>query len=236
LPEVRVVVWETDVTIKGDETPVRVAAEAVRRYRGELDRYLRKRPWFASMLRPVDVEPEAPEVVVRMAEAAEAAGVGPLAAVAGAISELAARDGGPDVIVDNGGDIQVNSSDEVVVGLYLGDHPLSGRVGFEVKGFVGVCTSSGRLGHSLSFGRADAVTVFARRASVADAFATAICNAAVGPDDETAVFNALERADEALGDVEGVLVVVGDLVGRAGRLPRMVSVEGEVKPARLETV
>ncbi len=233
---VRVVVWETDVTIKGDDAAVASAAEAVRAHRRELDSYLSRRPWLASTLRPVEVGPDAPEVVARMAEAAEVAGVGPLAAVAGAISELAARDGGRNVVVDNGGDVQVNSSDDVVIGLYVGDHPLSGRIGFEVRGFVGVCTSSGTMGHSLSFGRADAVTVFSERASVADAAATAVCNAAVGDDDETAVFNALDRADDLLGDVDGVLVVVGGLVGKSGRLPRTVRIDGEVKPARLETV
>jgi len=237
-PARRVIIEETDVTISADsERDLDRAAEAVRRHRRRLDEYAARHPEFLTAKVPVRVPEEAPKIVLTMARAAELVGVGPMAAVAGSIAELAARSADPTVIVDNGGDVQVRAREPVVVGLYVSeDHPLTGRLGFEVKGTVGVCTSSGRYGHSFSMGDADAVTVFAERASVADAAATAVCNLTYGDDREEAVQRALEFADDLTGDViDAVLVVHGELVGYSGRLPKLVRIDGdEVRPARLE--
>ncbi len=237
-PTRRVVIEETDVTISADSRrDLDRAARAVRHHRRRLDAYVHRHPEFLTAKVPIRVPERAPRIVRTMARAARLTGVGPMAAVAGSIAELAARSASPTVIVDNGGDVQVRSRRPVIVGLYVSeDHPLTGRLGFEVRGTVGVCTSSGRYGHSFSLGEADAVTVFAERASVADAAATAVCNLTWGDDPEGAVQRALELADDLTGDVvDAVLIVHGDLVGYSGRLPRMVRIEGgEVRPARLE--
>ncbi|WP_457620527.1 UPF0280 family protein [Methanopyrus sp.] len=235
---IRVVIEETDVTIRADSKgSASSAAKAVEVHRSELDRYVAKDPAFVTAKVPVRTIEGAPEVAKLMSRAAEPFGVGPMAAVAGAIAELAARAAEPTVIVDNGGDIQVRAKRPVVVGLYVSeDHPLSGRIGFEVKGVLGICTSSGEFGHSYSTGKADAVTVFAERASLADAAATAVCNLTSGDDPEAAVQRALEFADDFTGDlIEAAIVIREDLVGISGRPPRIVSLKGgRIKPARLE--
>ncbi len=234
----RVVIEETDVTIRADsKESASSAAEAVKLHRSELDRYVAKDPAFVTAKVPVRTLEGAPEVAKLMSRAAEPFGVGPMAAVAGAIAELAARASEPTVIVDNGGDVQVRTRRSVVVGLYVSDdHPLSGRIGFEIEGALGVCTSSGKFGHSYSAGKADAVTVFAERASLADAAATAICNLTFGDDPEAAVQRALEFADDFTGDlIEAAVVIRGDFVGISGRPPKIVSLRGgRIRPARLE--
>ncbi len=117
-----------------------------------------------------------------MAAAAQTAGVGPMAAVAGAIAECVGRElleFSPEVIVENGGDIFLKVSHRRTVGIFAGDSPLTGRIGIQIEARdtpLGVCTSSGTVGHSLSFGRADAVVVLAPAAALADAAATAIGN------------------------------------------------------------
>ncbi len=80
-----------------------------------------------------------------------------------------------EAIVENGGDIWIASPSAVTVGLYAGEHPLSGRLALRIPPErlpVSVCSSSGRFGHSLSFGDCDLATVVARDGALADAAAT----------------------------------------------------------------
>lgn len=152
-------------------------------------------------------------------------GVGPMAAVAGAIAQFVTRDllrFSKEVIVENGGDIYLASEKERVVGIYAGSSPLSLRIGMVIepeKTPLGVCTSSGTVGHSLSFGRADAVSVLSRSGALADAAATAIGNIVKGARD---IEKGLARGSEIEG-VSGVLIVVGEKMG----------VWGEVRLVRL---
>ncbi|MDD3455072.1 MAG: UPF0280 family protein, partial [Methanobacteriales archaeon] len=134
-------------------------------------------------------------------------------------------------IIDNGGDIALINDRKVNIGLYAGDSPLSGEIGFQLKASRkprGVCTSSGTVGHSISFGRADAVTVFASQASIADALATSIANAANGASDHEAVENALEKAEGFKDYFHGILVVVGENAGIIGRIPKLVKTDKKV--------
>ncbi|WP_428981703.1 UPF0280 family protein [Methanothermobacter wolfeii] len=192
-----------------------------------LREYIRRDPEFLTSLEPVHVE-EGPLIVRMMSRAARKAEVGPMAAVAGTISQLSLMHtmklGSRCTIVDNGGDIALINDRKVTVGLYAGSSSLSGEVGFLIKPGKarGICTSSGTVGHSISFGRADSVTVFASEASVADALATSIANSARGPDERSAVESALERADDFREHFRGVMVVVGEHAGTAGRIPKLV--------------
>jgi ApbE superfamily uncharacterized protein (UPF0280 family) len=170
-----------------------------------------------------------------MARAARRAEVGPMAAVAGSISQLSmgflVENGAKYVIVDNGGDVALKTNQDVVVGLYAGESSLSGSLGFKIKFEktpMGICTSSGTVGHSISFGRADSVTVFADEASTADALATSIANDAQGKKDQDAVQKALERADDFKKSMRGVLVVVGESAGTLGKIPKLVQTDKKV--------
>ena len=200
-----------------------------------LENYILKHPEFLTSYEPLEVEEDAPRVVKLMARAGKNADVGPMAAVAGSISQVIVEDLSNyrcrNIISNNGGDIALRTSKDVVVGLYAGDSPISGKVGFKIdedrgsKGY-GVCTSSGTVGHSVSFGNADAVVVFAEESSIADGAATSIGNFAVGPPEE-AINKCLERA-ECIEGIDGVFVVVGEYAGKVGRIPKLVKTNRKV--------
>jgi ApbE superfamily uncharacterized protein (UPF0280 family) len=125
---------------------------------------------------------DAPQIIQAMILASSSVGVGPMASVAGAIAENVGREllpFSPEIIVENGGDIYLKSLSKRVVGIFAGNSPLSGKIGLEINAQdtpLGICTSSGTVGHSLSYGSADAVVVLSPSATLADAAATAIGN------------------------------------------------------------
>ncbi|HIH69061.1 UPF0280 family protein [Methermicoccus shengliensis] len=214
---------QTSVSILAREREhIAVAISAIVHHRGELEGYIQRHPFFAITLEPCDVERDAPEVVHRMAEAGWHMGVGPMAAVAGTIASLAAeamRDEGATLaVVDNGGDIALIADEPLCIGIYAGTSAVEGFA-FELQPtsrVLGICTSSGTLGHSISFGMADAATVLAHDVSIADAAATRLGNEVVGElSDE--VFDPLRGKR-----ISGAMVIKGDRVAMFGSLPRIV--------------
>lgn len=215
-----VTVKETDLYIRARSDLKSKAHQLVVKYRRMLEEYIERHPSFITSLEPVAVASDAPPLVTEMAEAAQKAGVGPMAAVAGAIaeavgSELAVLS--PEVIVENGGDIYIKSSGKRLIGIYAGKSPLTGRVGLEIEGKdtpLGICTSSGTVGHSLSFGQADAVIVLAQSTALADAAATAIGNRILKPED---IPGGIEFA-RSIGGLKGVVIIQGEQVGVWGEV------------------
>lgn len=213
---------QTIATILADEPGhVEAAKSGMMAARQEVERQIATDPYFSATLEPYT--PEAPgRTVGRMARAAEEAGVGPMAAVAGAIAwagvEAMVEAGASFGLVDNGGDIALVSDREVKIGVFAGASPLSGRIAFLLppqETVLGICTSSATVGPSISFGIADAVTVFSPDVAAADAWATAICNQITR--DDTSILDALPGTE-----IRGVLAVIGDVVIRWGDLPPIV--------------
>lgn len=197
----------------------------------ELINFSQRNPEFLTALEPLVIS-DAPLIVKLMARAGRKAEVGPMAAVAGTISQLSLsyllEKGSKYSIIDNGGDIALKTDKKVITGLYAGNSSLSGTIGFQIKAKetpLGICTSSGTVGHSISFGRSDSVTVFASEASTADALATSIGNAAQGVTDHDAVQNCLNRADDFKEHFRGVMVVVGENAGTVGKIPQLVKTD-----------
>jgi ApbE superfamily uncharacterized protein (UPF0280 family) len=216
----RVVAKETDLWVLAARDFTREVRELVVQERQQLEAYIAGHPDFLTTLVPWPEDPFAPPVVREMIAAAAATGVGPMAAVAGA---LAARVGrhlaplSPEIIVENGGDIFLAISHPATVALYAGASPLSQRVGLHLEPAsspLGVCTSSGTVGHSLSFGQADAACVLAPSAALADAAATALGNRVRGPD---TIAPALEWA-AGLPEILGAVIIVGEKLGAWGRV------------------
>lgn len=198
------------------------------RKRMEIIEFSRRNPEFLTSLEPLIID-DGPLIIKLMARASRKAEVGPMASVAGTISQLSLsfllENGSKHSIIDNGGDIALKTSKKIISGLYAGDSSLSGNIGFQIKPSqtpMGICTSSGTVGHSISFGRSDSVTVFASEASIADALATSIGNAANGITEHDAVQNCLERADDFKEHFRGVMVVVGENAGTVGKIPKLV--------------
>ena len=194
------------------------ALSSAYRHRQTLKSYFHQHPRFATSLLPQEAQPAAPDIIVRMAEAAKSAGIGPLSAVAGAMAEAVGRDllqHCDEVIVENGGDIFVHSRTERTIGLYAGQSPLTGRIGILISASVmpvGVCTSSASVGHSLSLGNADACTVIATSVAIADAFATVLCNRVRGPAALQQVLDSIDLPAEIIG----IVMTFGDKLAMQG--------------------
>ena len=190
--------------------------------RGTLAAFVRIYPPFAVALRPLAIPPEftAPPIAHVMVEAAAAAGVGPMAGVAGAIAEHVCRfitRTQPEAIVENGGDIYIISGTERTCAVHAGDSPLSMRIGIALDAGCfpcAVCTSSATVGPSLSFGAADAAVVAAGGGALADALATALGNRIRTVED---LADAVSWAHAQPG-VIGALAVLGDRLAVKGNL------------------
>lgn len=215
-----VVVKETDLHIRARHNLRAMALKAIARYRTPLEKYIGNHPLFLSSLEPCSVEADAPAIVKDMAKVAQIANVGPMAAVAGSIAEAVGKDlldYSPEIIVENGGDIFMKVSESRLVGIYAGKSPLSGKIALEIKPDetpLGICTSSGTVGHSFSFGTADAVIVISHSTALADATATAICNNIKTADDITV---AIEQA-QTIKELSGIVVIKGDKIGLWGKV------------------
>ncbi len=197
-----------------------LAAEVLHRTRRALTRYLVRHPQFGVSHVPVEVQTAAPPLVREMAAAARIAGVGPMAAVAGAIAEEVGKALLPHVqelLVENGGDVILWGSCPRRVAILAGVSPLSLRVGLLVtpqNGLTAVCTSAGRWGHSYSQGRADAAVAVASSGAIADAVATQLGNMIRdGRDLETAV-----RATSQRPGIIGLVAIRDDRLAAWGKL------------------
>lgn len=225
-----VVVKETDLFVLSECELAGRVREIVITQRDRLESYIRSHPLFRESLEPLEVPPTAPRIVREMAEAARAAGVGPMAAVAGAVCDAVARgtrEAARELIVENGGDVYLRSARERVVGIFSGDGGDGLALGIRLPPRLlplGVCTSSGRIGHSLSFGDSAAATVLAPTCALADAAATAVGNRVRGPDGLREGLAAARRIPGVLGAVvirDGELAAWGEVelvaLGEAAR-------------------
>lgn len=214
-------VAETDLAVWASRDLKAEALQLIRKHRALLESYGQRESRFFESLEPIAVADDAPEIVALMAAAADQYSVGPMAAVAGAVAEMVGKgllELSDEVIIENGGDLFIKTREPKKVGIYAGpESPFSGKLSVEVDtsaGAKGVCTSSGTVGHSLSFGKADAVITIASSAIVADAAATAIANRIQSADD---VQPALDEEGER-GLLLGVLIIIGQHLGAWGEV------------------
>ncbi|MFC1861609.1 UPF0280 family protein [Chloroflexota bacterium] len=213
-----VVVKETDLFIRATSNLQRKARKLVLKYREILETYIKRYPLFLTSLEPFPIEDNAPQIIKIMSDAARKAEVGPMASVAGAIAEFVGSElsgFSPEIIVENGGDIYIKSLRNRTVGIYAGKSSFTGKIGLEINGHdtpLGICTSSGTVGHSLSFGTASAVIVLSKSTVLADAAATAIGNVITQPED---IPFGIELAKEIDG-LKAVVIIKNDDMGLWG--------------------
>jgi len=213
---------ETDLLILADKDLSGPAKEAIGKYRAQIEDFIKINPAFKESLKPIEVKPPPGglhPIIKNMLDASKLAGVGPMAAVAGAMAEFVGKDllkHSKEVIVENGGDIFLKSGSKRSFGIFAGKSPLTGKLTFEIISSqtpLGICTSSGTVGHSLSFGKADAVVIISGNTSLADAAATAACNLVKTKED-------LEKAVDFARDIDGILaaiIVIEDKFASWGR-------------------
>ncbi|MEA3328754.1 MAG: UPF0280 family protein [Candidatus Omnitrophota bacterium] len=212
---------ESDLFISAKKKLTVQAERLTRKCRKTIQDHIARYPRFKDSLQPINKRSSSiPQIVREMLSASRVANVGPMAAIAGAVAEYVGKgilDFSSEVIVENGGDVFIRSSQDRIMGIYTGESVLSGKVALRLTGLeagLGVCTSSGKIGHSLSFGKADSVTVISDSAPLADAAATAVGNIVKTPDN---INQGIERAREIKG-VKGVVIIVGKKLGIWGEV------------------
>jgi len=177
-----VIVGETDLFISAEMDVKEVAEKIVKKYRQQIEDYIKVHPNFKTSLEPLDLDKSAPDIIMDMLSASKLAGVGPMASVAGAVAEFVGKEflcHSKQIIIENGGDIFIKSDVERTISIFAGSSFLTNKLFIKIKPKdtpLGICTSSGTVGPSLSFGKADACVIISKSASLADAVATAACN------------------------------------------------------------
>jgi hypothetical protein len=216
---------ETDLWIGVDSASFQpemkaVAFEKIKSLREQLDKYIAIEPFFRKSLKPFQPTEVATNEAIEMAVAAEKAGIGPMSTVAG----LFAREVGEtllqnfsiaEMVIENGGDIYVLLKNELLLSVFAGESILSERIGLVIppeKSKLGICTSAGTVGPSLSYGKADAVVVICEDILLADAFATAFGNKVKTPNDVEKVIKQSEKYPEILS----LLIICEDKIGIKG--------------------
>jgi len=215
-----VAVKETDLMVSADRAFEKEVRDLVFASRHQIESYIERHPDFLATLEPYPDDPFAPPLVKEMVECTKDFGVGPMASVAGAIAQFVGTGllrWSKEVIVENGGDIFLKAERLITVSVFAGKSPLSEKLGLVISPGqmpLGVCSSSGTVGHSYSRGKADAACVLGLSATLADGAATALCNRIQGRKDLDRI---AEWAASAKG-VTGVLVILEDTMATWGNI------------------
>jgi len=216
----RVLIKETDLLVSSSGDLTQQTRDRVYHYRRQLEDYIRSKSDFLSTLLPFPEDPFAPKIIREMISVTRMFGVGPMAAVAGAIAQFVGSDllsHAEEVIVENGGDIFVKTKRPATVSIFAGTSRLSNKLGLIIHPEempTGICTSSATVGHSLSLGAADAVCIVAKSASMADAAATALGN-------RITKRSKLKRVVESMRefkDIKGGVVIRGKTMATWGEI------------------
>jgi uncharacterized protein len=211
---------ESDLLISSDTNLSDVALKSLARHRYSLETYIKSHPDFRTSLLPLPEDDLAPPIVRDMLAKSKICGVGPMAGVAGAVSEFVGYDllnYTKNIIIENGGDIFIKSQKKLIASVYAGDSPLSYNVNLIVKPEetpLGICTSSATVGPSLSFGKADAVCVISKSATLADSAASAIGNKVKSKND---IKPALDFGIKIKG-LTGIIIIFGKELGVIGEV------------------
>ncbi|MFH1778158.1 MAG: UPF0280 family protein [Candidatus Omnitrophota bacterium] len=220
LIETQVRVKETDLLISAECDVTVKAKNSIIKYRTQIEEYVADNPRFRTILKPCRVNGKTPLIIKEMARAACLAGVGPFASVAGAIAEYVGKSllkYSAQIIVENGGDIFIKTSKDRIVGIYAGLSSLTKKLALKIKAQhtpLGICTSAGTVGHSLSFGQADAVVVLSKSTMLADAAATSIGNLIKKNSD---IPKGIKFARKIKGLI-GVVIIKGEELGVWGKV------------------
>ena len=201
---------ESDLWIGVDRGSYRASMEAdayamLVDLRRQMDAYLLMDPAYKAALTPYDAGLEAPEILKEMSRVSHKTGIGPMSAVAGAVAKKVAEFlGTNEVIVENGGDIYARAASDMDISVFAGQSPLSEKIGLHIPAAsfpLGICTSSGTVGPSLSLGRADAVMIVCKDVMLADSYATAMANRIKTVNDLQPVIDRISDIPEILGAI-----------------------------------
>lgn len=209
-------------------THVDTIIDEIKRQRYLLELYIKEYPVFLTSLIPIPERTNAPISARMMHRASKSVGVGPMAAVAGTLAQLASEraidKGAKEVVIDNGGDLYLVAENTITVGLYTRHQQFTNQLAVRVVPAampIAICSSSGVSGRSFSLGTCDLATVISKDGALADAAATFAANFVKGKED-------INRALQATMKIEGILgllIVKDDAMGLAGDFPPLIRQE-----------
>lgn len=222
LEKFRVVVGESDLWVMSSTSTINVKDFITRRlkyYRRILKEFIANYPLFEKSLKPFPDHPDAPDIIRWMIRSSALAGTGPMASVAGAIAGIIGEEVDKDVtelIIENGGDIYLRTSHKRIVSIFAGNSPLSNCIGLVIQPTdrLGICTSAGTVGPSLSFGKADAAVIISPDPALADAVATATANLIKSSQDFPKAISFVKR----IPNIDGVLIIKDDKMAVWGNI------------------
>lgn len=226
LLKIQVTIEETDILViidpvDSEEILFNKINDMIIQLRQEIKECIRLHPEFLSSLIPLRLKDQS-KLIQHMIDMSTLAGVGPMATVAGITSETIGRNligeyGNINLLIENGGDIFLNTLTERNIAIYAGENPFSNLLKIRIQPSLsplGICTSAGTLGHSLSFGKADALVVLAKDTALADGFATGLGNMVQTAADIQAVIEIAKSHK----DILGMIVVVDQQLGAYGEI------------------
>jgi len=230
---------ESDITIISEsKKAISRAKKELFNQRELLEEYIANHKKFLTSFAPVEARSDH-EIIKLMSNASYHCNVGPMAAVAGALADLMLKvmkqkdnsfsNPAKVALVENGGEIGIDSEQSMRIALYAGYNELNSNIGFLIEKNdcpIGIATSSATIGHAISFGEADAVTIFAKNATLADAAATKIANLVKGKDIEKSIKKGLDAVDD-LVDVRGAFISRENKIGKTGNLPKMIKIQNQ---------
>ncbi len=211
---------ESNILIYCKKPIKRKAKRYLKEARTQIEDYINLYPQFEISPRPLKLDIKAPSIIKSMLKASKSADVGPMASVAGAIAGYIGHkllSDSDEVMVENGGDIFLKSSRERIIGVYAGRSLLSEKIAIRLPTSskpYGVCTSSGTVGHSFSYGEADAVAIISNSCPYSDAWATKIANMIKKDSDIKKALKIIRKNPKILGGLiikGGKLAVIGNI-------------------------
>jgi len=218
-------VKETAVTIIADSKYIKTAKDAIFDARRIIEMKIAEDPFFRATFDPYPVNKNDDELIQRMCKASILADVGPMAAVAGAVATYAAErmkaEGATYGVIENGGDIALFSNKRTfTIGLYSGDPNLAElALIMRPEGNIkGICSSSAKIGPSISFGDSDICTIVSDDVILADAAATRLGNLVKGGE----IATALETVIDIPG-INGCIAYCNGNIAMIGDLPELAS-------------
>jgi ApbE superfamily uncharacterized protein (UPF0280 family) len=229
---------ESDITIISEaKNAILQAKETFYYHRNVLERYVFKNKLFLKTFTPIKVKTDL-IIIKKMIEASELCDVGPMAAVAGALADIMLEtmkskknpkfEPARIALVENGGEVAIDSEESMKIALYAGKNQLNINIGFLIKKIdcpIGIGTSSATVGHAISLGQADAATIFAKNAALADAAATKVANLVKGDDIEKSIKKGLDAVNDIDGAF-GAFISRGNKIGSTGKIPELIKIEG----------
>ena len=191
-------------------------------YRELINHYSKNHKEFLESHKPVVIFENSPKIVKEMAKAAKKSNIGPMGSVAGAFSEFIAKDiiekyNVKEIVIENGGDIFLKIETSIIISVFAGKSSLSEKIGIQIPPSstpCGVCTSAGTIGHSFSYGKADALMIVCKNTLLADVYATKFCNKVI---DENSIQPVLEEI-KTIPEILSAIIIINDKVGFCGSL------------------